>query len=433
MKIVFFTPVLKVSAIGRVSSLVVPQLLKLGHEVVVVRTEDPGFFEKPIHPFSCRVIFWTNEEQVLQLATQADLLVYQIGDHYPYHRGCLEWLPALPGVVSLHDNFLGNLFFPWAEKIGRACAIEQICTLYGSEVARRFFDHADAASFISYASEFAPMTEWVASMASAVIIHSGWSIDRIKTACVGPIEVVPLPYDAPYASYATNSRRQIMDGRRRVIALTIGHVNANKRYTSVIKAIGMSPLLRSCLTYRIVGAIEPPIKKDLQALAKELNVEMVITGEVDDRTLADEIQQADVMCCLRWPVLEAASASTIEAMLYGKPAIVIDTGFYHELPDDCVLKVAIKSELTDLQRVLEYLVDSPDEGIAIGKLASQYAHKTFRPDYYATRIIAMKQRLDRSQLILNAAQVFSDQLKNWGAKGDPEILASITAPLTLFK
>lgn len=430
MKIVFFTPVLLASAIGRVSSLVVPQLIKLGHEVVVIRSDDAVFFEKPIHPFPCQVMLWTTEEQVRQLATQADLVIYQIGDHYPYHQGCLKWLTILPGVVSLHDNFLGHLFWSWAEKIGPTYAMEQVRTFYGPEVAQHFFDHSNSASFISYASEFAPMTEWIASMASAVIVHSSWSMNRIRTACAGPIEVVPLPYDAPY-SEIINDRRQRTDGR--VVVLTIGHVNENKRYTSVIKAIGMSPLLRSRLTYRIVGSVEPVMAENLQALAKELDVDIAITGEVDDQILADEIHHADMMCCLRWPALESASASTIEAMLYGKPAIVIDTGFYRDLPDECVVKIAMQSELTNLQRALERLATSPDDCTAIGKRASQYAHKTFRADYYATRIVAMKQRLDRSQLILNAAQVFSDKLKEWGAKGDSEILASITAPLTLFK
>lgn len=430
MKIVFFTPVLLASAIGRVSSLVVPQLIKLGHEVIVIRSEDAVFFEKPIHPFPCQVMLWTTEEQVRQLATQADIVIYQIGDHYPYHQGCLEWLTILPGVVSLHDNFLGHLFWSWAKKIGPTYAMEQVRTFYGPEVAQHFFDQTSSASFISYANKFAPMTEWIASMASAVIVHSSWSMKRIRTACAGPIEVVPLPYDAPYSGI-TNDRRQRTDGR--LVVLTIGHVNENKRYTSVIKAIGMSPLLRSRLTYRIVGAIEPVMEKNLHALADELNVDIAITGEVNDRTLANEIHHADMMCCLRWPALESASASTIEAMLYGKPAIVIDTGFYRDLPDECVLKISIKSELGDLQRVLEGLVNLPDKGIDIGKRASEYAHKTFRADYYATRIVAMKQRLDRSQLILNAAQVFSGQLKSWGAKGDPNILESITKPLALFK
>lgn len=431
MKILFFTPTVLASAIGRVSNLVVSELQQLGHEVVVVRSEDPAFFESPTHPFSCQMVPWNSTEQVRQLAAQSELVMYQVGNHYPYHRGCLEWLPSIPGLVSMHDNFLGHLFWSWSERIGRPQALELLGALYGSDVAHRFFDHADSTSFIAYASEAAPMTEWMASMASAVIVHSSWAMNRISRACPGPVEVVPLPYDAPYLD---NPERKDQSGNgERVIALTIGHVNHNKRYTSVIEAIGTSSLLRSSLSYRIVGSIEPAMAEELQLLADQLEVTIIITGAVDDRHLAEEIHNADVMCCLRWPALEAASASTIEAMLYGKPAVVMDTGFYRDLPNDCVLKISPESEVIDLRTALERLTTSPGERMAIGQLASHYASKTFRPDHYATRIIAMKQRIDRRNIIAEVARVFSEKLKHWGATGGRKIVNAVTTPLALFR
>jgi glycosyltransferase involved in cell wall biosynthesis len=430
MKIVFFTPTLLVSAIGRVANLVVMELQLQGHEVTVVRSENYDFFNSPTHPLPCPMIPWSNTEQVKQLAAQSDLVIYQIGDNYQYHRGCLEWLPTIPGIVSMHDNFLGHLFWSWSERIGRPQALALLEILYGANVARRFFDHASSRSFIEYASTAAPMTEWIAAMASAVIVHSSWAMDRIAHACPGPVEVVALPYDAPFAEH-TDMKNQSAS-HERTVALTIGHVNHNKRYTSVIKAIGSSPVLSSGLTYRIVGAIEPAMAEELQSLADQLQVDIAITGAVNDECLAEEIHRADLMCCLRWPALEAASASTIEAMLYSKPTVVTNTGFYLDLPDDCVLKVSPETELTDLRTALERLVASPDERHAIGELARNYALKTFRADDYATRIINMKHRIDRSNVVGTAASVFSSTLKRWGARGDPAVMKAITAPLGLI-
>ena len=430
MRILFFTPVVLSSAIARVSKLVVTELLLQGHVVVVVRTEDPTFFENPIHPFTCQTVPWNSRDRVLELALQFDLLVYQVGDNYQYHRGCLEWLPSMPGLVSIHDNFLGHLFWSWSERLGRPRALELLASLYGKEVANRFFDHSDSNSFIAYASEAAPMTEWIASMASSVIVHSSWAMNRITSACLGPVEVVPLPYDAPYLK---NANCEQTERGERVTALTIGHVNRNKRYASVIEAIGSSPLLKARLCYRIVGAIEPSIAEELQLLADRMEVTIAITGPVDDQQLADEIHKADIMCCLRWPALEAASASTIEAMLYGKPAIVMHTGFYRDLPDECVLKISPNSELVDLQAALERLVISPDDRVALGQRASDYANNTFRSDKYAIRIAAMKQRLDRCKIIIDAARIFSDKLKSWGATRDKAVVDAIATPLNLFR
>ena len=431
MKILFFTPAVLTSAIGRVSKLVVAELLQQGHDVAVVRAEDQGLFESPIHPFSCQMLLWNSADQVRASIEQSELIVYQVGDFYPYHRGCLEWLISTPGLVLLHDNFLAGLFWSWSERIGRAQALNQLSTLYGPEVAHKFFDHSDSTSFIAYNSQAAPMTEWISSMASAVIVHSRGAMDRITRACPGPVEVVPLPYDSPFLE-AEELPKQSTGGER-VVVLTIGHVNPNKRYSSVINAIGSSPVLRQNLTYRIVGLVEPVMAKDLASLAGSLGVDLIVTGEVDDRRLAAEIHQADVMCCLRWPALEAASASTIEAMLYGKPTVVMDTGFYRDLPDDCVFKISPEAELAELRVVLEKLVASPTERTMIGRLARHYAAKTFRADNYAKRITAMKRRIDQSKIVSASAEVFSNSLRRWGVRGDAAIIEATVRGLRLFR
>ena len=143
------------------------------------------------------------------------------------------------------------------------------------------------------------MTEWIASLASGVIVHSSWAIDRITRTCPGPVEVVPLPYDAPYLAERLEDSAAARAKGTDLSVLTIGHVNPNKRHASVIEAIGSSPLLRQRMSFRIVGAVEPPVVQALQAHADRLGVKVVITGEVDDRRLAAEIHAADVMCCLR--------------------------------------------------------------------------------------------------------------------------------------
>lgn len=428
MKILFFTPALLDSAIGRVSKLVVAALQQQGHDVVVVRTEEPALFEKTTHSFQCSTIHWNDARQVLDWAAQSDLVVYQIGNHFPYHCGCLEWMEKLPGLVSLHDNFLGHLFWTWSERMGRPQALELLTALYGSEIANQFFNHASSDSFIAYTSEFAPMTEWISSMASAVIVHSSWATDRIVRTCPGPVEVVPLPYDAPFMNVvASKEVRSKDDGR--VVVLTIGHVNRNKRYESVIKAIGSNARLRERMTFRIVGSVEPAMAQELASLAESLSVDVDITGAVDDQQLAAEIHHADIMSCLRWPALEAASASTIEAMLYGKPIIVTDTGFYRDLPDDCVLKVSPEDELGGLCTALDELLASPQERDSLGTLARAYAVKTFRADQYANHVASMKQRMARAKIVADAAQVFSGTLHKWGAQGDKAIMAAIATPL----
>jgi len=431
MKIVLFTPVALASAIGRVSKLIVSELVRQHHEVVVVRAEALDLLEKQPHAFPCRIIDWNEFDKVRKTTNSADLVVYQVGDNLNFHWGCLHWLEALPGVVCLHDCFLGHLFWGWAVKIGRADAHSIIEINYGTQVSHRFFDHGDSASFISYASASAPMTEWIASMASAVVVHSSWAIERILNSCPGPVAIIPLPYDAPFAHASFAEKRSLSQGR--LTGLTIGYVNPNKRYAQVIEAVGSSSVLRDGFCYRIVGQIEPQMAVELQVLADKRGVAIVITGAVDDERLASEIQSADVMCCLRWPALEAASASTIEAMLYAKPTVVTDTGFYRDLPVECVLKVSPDMEVADLQRHLESLIADPARRDAMGQAAQKYALETFRADVYAERLVQMKREIDQAVIICNVARGFAQQLKKWGAEPNSCTTEVIASPLSIIQ
>lgn len=159
-------------------------------------------------------------------------------------------------------------------------------------------------------------------------------LDRVLNSCSGPVYVVPLAYDAP------NVEEMDFDIKKdKLYILTVGHVNTNKRAASVIKALGKSRSLSKKSVYQLIGSITSQMRKELTALAKKNKVDLIISGEVDNTILARAIVKADVVTCFRWPTLEAASASTIKALLYGKATVVTNAGFYSEIPDECTIKI----------------------------------------------------------------------------------------------
>jgi glycosyltransferase involved in cell wall biosynthesis len=437
MKFLFFTPAASSSAIGRVTQLVGRELMASAHTVTIVRTEDYALLGTPPHQFGTKMVRWDDTEGVFRVARDADAIVYQIGDSFPFHRGCLEWLPSLPGIVCLHDYFLGDLFRGWAgARWTVAQAILQSC--YGEEVAASYFAYDNPADYIAGTREKAPMTEWVAAMATGVITHSSWDIQRVLHSCPGPVEVIPLAYDKPKAGPATGSGSAPVPvdnsaTRDAMLVLTIGRINANKRVDSVLRAIGTSPQLQNTAILRLVGHIESDVQARLSALAHSLGVRLLISGEVDEATLAHAIDRADVVCCLRFPPLEAASASTIEAMLCGKAVIVTDTGFYRELPDDCVCKVRPDHEVGDLQEKLVFLCHHPAERSALGNRAAQWATATFSPRLYADRLVDFALRAARIQPVIEAGRFFANLLVGWGATGDGLPMQDTVAPLRIFE
>lgn len=437
MTFLFFTPAASSSAIGRVTQLVGRELMAGGHRVTIVRTEDYAVIETPPHPFGTTLVRWDDTAGVLRVARDADAIVYQIGDSFPFHRGCLEWLPSLPGIVCLHDYFLGDLFRGWAG--ARWMPAQAILrSYYGAEVAASYFAYDNPADYIEGTREKAPMTEWVAAMATGVITHSSWDIQRVVRSCPGPVEVIPLAYDKPNASPATGSRAgsgpvDSSAGPDDMLILTIGRVNANKRVDSILRAIGTAPQLQRTAILRLVGHIEADVQARLLALAHSMGVRLLISGEVDDVTLAQALERADVVCCLRFPALEAASASTIEAMLYGKAVIVTDTGFYRELPDDCVCKVAPNREVSDLQNTLVFLSQNRAERSALGKRAARWATATFSPRLYADRLADFALRAARAVPVIEACRFFANTLVGWGASQDGLPMQDTIAPLRIFE
>ncbi|KTC84735.1 MULTISPECIES: glycosyltransferase family 4 protein [Legionella] len=429
MKLILFTPVLKSSAIGRMASLISRKLISFGHQVVVVRTEDVGFYNHPIHDFGTEPISWCDNHQVNLMYESADGVIYQIGDNHTFHQGCLTWLPHIPGVVCLHDFFLGNLFNGWAQYC-RAEAKNILKTWYGSAASDSYFQYQDIDSFIEGTRNCYPMTEWLCSMAQAVITHSSWQIDRVLNSCSGPVQVVPLAYDAPDLS--TEQIEAGEEKSKKFSILTVGHVNKNKRAASVIKAIGANRALRKKITYQLVGEISPATRKELTRLAKKQKVKLIISGNIDDATLIQAILQADLVTCLRWPALEAASASTIEALLYGKATIVTDTGFYSEIPNEYTIKINPNNEIAEIAAVLEKLEKNPEFFKELGMRAKAWARETFTADNYALKLVELTLATTRTNVVANAVNYFAEIMYDWGAKTELLGKEYIMKPLAIF-
>lgn len=426
MKLIVFTPANTKSAIGRMAALVTRSLVAQGCVVTVVRTEAKHLLSTDWHDFGTRILPWDDDAEVRALIRSADAGIYQIGNSFEFHEGGVRWLAEFPGLVCLHDFFLGHLFYGWAQ-MHRAQAQAVLQRWYGEEMAERFFSYCDSESFIEGTREVMPMTEWICSQADGVVTHSSWGCERVLNSCPGPVRVVPLAYDAP-AALANTTVNTSADGRT-LRLLTIGHVNPNKRITSVIQAIGLSPLLRNGVSYRLVGAVEPEMMNSLSALAECLGVNLVISGEVENNDLERAITESDVISCLRWPALEAASASAIEAMLYGKALIVTDVGFYSEIPDSCVIKINQSNEISELQSSLEELLENRIRVARLGEDARRWSSKTFTASNYAIQLAGIIEDIYRAVPAKVAVDNFCSILARWSSSGDfiidPDLFGSL--------
>lgn len=425
MRIAWVTPLAQRSAIGRFSASVTAELASRGHRVRIVRSESVFDPAAPAHPTDLQV---THIESVdpETLRLKSDIAVINVGDNYLFHAGIFRMLEIMPCVGVFHDYYLMNLFNGWAAE-RRAGAEEyeaEIVATYGPGA-------ADAAALarvgrlpLEAIARDIPMTEWVARRCAGALAHAEFYADRLRKVCPGPVEVAHLTVEPRGVAPLVGK-----DGDQVVVA-TVGVMNPNKCADAVIEAIAASPMLASRVRYNLVGGISDEERTRLEGLAASRGYGgLTIFGAVDDETLARSLQDADIVCCLRKPVLEGASGSAIEGLLSGRPTIVADAGFYAEIPDDYCFKVPADVPPEALTRQLERLVGDQALRREAGARAQAWAEDHFGPERYAARAEGLIQETIDALPILNLGERFGRDLADFGLAPDDPAVARIAATI----
>jgi glycosyltransferase involved in cell wall biosynthesis len=425
MKIAWGTPRLRRSAIGRDSLGITRGLVERGHDVTIIGLERDKPAGEDFHPSDLRSLHWS-ETPLAELRAQFDVVVVNVGDNYLFHGGAFALLDHAPCLGIFHDFYLHNLFRGWlaARDLGLEAARRELTATYGEGIA----DLVDGRSLddlpLEEIAERAPMTEWIAGRCAGALAHAPFYLDRLASDCPGPIGLADLPVAA--RGVAPLKRRPNKD----LIALTVGVMNPNKCADRVIQAIAGSPTLRSALRYRLVGPIEPSERARLEAVAAGLDYHgLTIVGAVDDAELTGELDAADIICCLRRPILEGASGSAIEALLSGRPTLVADAGFYAGLPDHVVVKAPADLPIAALQHCLETLAADEPGRRRLGKIARDWATSTFCLDRYLDELERLMPDTQAASPILDVGAAFGRELRDLGLRPDDAAVARLGAIL----
>ncbi|HJV43959.1 glycosyltransferase family 4 protein [Caulobacter sp.] len=416
MKICWVTPFALRSSIGRVSAHVTAALAARGHEVEILRCEDQDEPTEALHPTRLPVRHWRSTD-LSRLGEDFDVVIVNIGDNYPFHAGVFAILDAAPCLGIFHDFYIYNLFSGWLHYNGldyRRHDAEIVAT-YGQEaepdaVAVRSGQMLDMGEIAAKL----PMTEWLAGRCEAALAHARFYAPRLEAACAGPVAVTPLCCPDRAAPPGPPKAKD------RLTITTVGVMNPNKRVADVIRAIGGSETLSAC-AYRLVGPISDEERVRLETVAAEVGfANLVIDGAVDDDTLDQRLDEADIICALRKPVLEGASGSACEGMLSGRPTVVAKAGFYGELPDDLVFKVGGEIVVDEIRTVLERLAGDAALRRETGAAARAWALETLNAERYAQAVEALAQAQLTSRPLLAVGRRIGQELRGMGvAEGDP--------------
>ena len=423
MRIAWVTPMARRSAIGRFSVPVAEALHRRGHRVRIVRCESDPDPAEPIHDTHLPVDL-VDRLDPEAFRARTDIAVINVGDNYLFHGGIFRMLEIMPCAGVFHDFYLMNLFNGWAAARGATANDYEnaIVETYGPQ-AREMAGRARTGELpLATIAANLPMTEWVARRCAGALAHAQFYTPRLAAACAGPVDFAHLTMEARDVDPLPPR------DRKEVVIATVGVMNPNKCADAVIEAIGDSPLLRERAAYRLIGPISDDERARLTALAQAQGFTgLTIFGAVDDETLADQLEDADVICCLRKPVLEGASASAVEALLSGRPTIVADAGFYGEIPDAYALKVPADVPPAALAVELERLVGDEALRRQTGAKAQAWAKDHFSLDRYVDKAEALIRETVDALPILEIGAALGHELAGFGLGPDDPAVARIAS------
>lgn len=427
MKIAWFTPLSKKSAIARASVGIVAELAKLA-EVHLCHFESGEVRETqvPVKRFASASAV---DDRIVE---NYDLAIYNFGNYLPFHRDIFLVSRRWPGICILHDIVMHHFFAAYYLEDLRSPAAYSLLMerLYGEEgAAAAARSLAGQRVWESDAVSRFPLFEEVVQGGLGVVTHSEFFRQRVAANYTGPTKRIPLAYDADRGAPVL-SRGQLDVQQGCVLVVTVGHVNPNKRIEAVIEALGRLGPTGQRMVYAVLGPASPEYQRTLDAAVRRNHLEGIVRflGQVPDDVLRAYLSHADICINLRFPATEGASASAIEEMLFGKPVIVTNTGFYSELPDDCVVKIDPARE-EDLAGALSRLVADPGMRTNLGAAARRFAESEFRATRYAKEVMDFAWEVRTARPLLTLADRVAKECYRMGISADMQIVGTIAGEM----
>jgi glycosyltransferase involved in cell wall biosynthesis len=312
-----------------------------------------------------------------------DQVLYQIGNS-PFHSHMFALLALHPGVVVLHDFFLGGSLAhaqmsgtmprAWADALLHG---HGYCAVQASE------DPAQNAQ----AHRDWPCSLGVLETATRVIVHSQHArqlaIDWYGAAAARNIDVVPLPRAAPPVNDRAAARAALGIAADCFLVCSVGFVAPNKLTHELLRAWLASALHADprCVLVLVGANHDSPYGMQVDELIRAAGpgANIRIAGWTDDAVYRNYLQAADLGVQLRTNARGESSAAVLDCLNYGLPTIVNANGSLGEFPPDAVWRLPDAFTLPELSGALESLWRAPAQRLALGQRAVALVEAQFRP------------------------------------------------------
>lgn len=384
MLIGWATPFNNRSAIGTFSRFVCDELASRGHEIEIIRTEVGPAAAAPPLDSDLRI---TNVETCN--VHRYDVLAVNFGNHAPYHAQALNLSARRAPLGIFHDlemrHFKAELAAHHGVRLPRFIDSEADAP----EVGGRDLVDPDAR----------PLLGLFTAMCCGAVVHGPHYLPTVSHYCSGPVGVIPLCF--PDTGRARTPRAR-PNGLRVAI---FGVITEHKQPDRVLRALAALKFKFGSIGLDLAGACSDELRASLTQSADELGVARPLYhGYVSDETLQDLLEDADAICCLRYPVTEGGSASMITALHRARPVVIPDIASFSLVPDEVAFKVSYSDDPTDVAQALERIFAAPDKAGRKAAKAARWARRSFSARAYVDALEPLLHSIKEGSRLTQAAR-----------------------------
>ncbi|MHB1642860.1 MAG: glycosyltransferase, partial [Acidithiobacillus sp.] len=274
-----------------------------------------------------------------QHAHEFDRVLYQFGNSH-FHSHMFDLLADIPGLVVLHDFYLGDFF--WHRDVvdvRRGSWAQNLLSGHGWKAVQKRFQGNDVAVVTEYPCNLA-----VLQQALGVIVHSDFSRQLARqyfgVQAADEWDVIPLLRQSAQQLNKAAARQILALPDRAFVVCSFGLLGPTKFNHRLLDAWLASPLSKDENCHLVfVGENHGGdyghdlTQKIAQSTAKN---RISITGWASVQTYRTWLAAADMGAQLRSHSRGETSAAVLDCMNYGLPTVVNAHGSMAEIPADAV-------------------------------------------------------------------------------------------------